>query len=95
MESERGERASARQQMNPMKTKVDILIKEKLNKNNKKCSNCKRRKRMLDMIEYYDYEDGEGQERDAPINEREINKLSIDDKAKTKRGKNVSMSKVK
>jgi len=93
MENARGERSSARQQINPVKAKVDMLIKEKLDKNNKKCSNYnKRKKRMSDMIEYYDYEDDEGQRRDALINEREINKFSTDDKAKIKRGKNVSIT---
>jgi len=47
---------------------------------------------MPDMIEYYDYEDDEGQERDAPTNDREIDTLSINDKAKIKRGKNVSVT---
>jgi len=91
MESKKGEQSSFRQQIDPIKAKVDILIKQKLDKKHKD-TNIYRRKRnnMLDMIEYYDYD--EEQEGDA-LNEQETqnkdNKLSIN--AKIKRGKNVSI----
>lgn len=80
MENKRGGRSSAKQQINPAKAEADMLIKEELNKK-KNFGNYKRQKRALNMIEYYDYEDDEGQD--------EIDKLSIDDKAEIKRGKNI------
>jgi len=91
MESKKGGQSSFRQRIDPIKAKVDILIKQKLDKKHKG-SNSYRRKRnnMLDMIEYYDYD--EEQEGNA-LNEQETqnkdNKLSIN--AKIKRGKNVSI----
>lgn len=96
MESER--EGSSRQRIDPVKAKVDMLIKQKLEKKNKDKSGDYRRKRrsMLDMIEYYDYEDNnEEQERDAPIKEQKIrnknDKLLIKDETskEIKRGKNI------
>ncbi|CAL1680491.1 unnamed protein product [Lasius platythorax] len=72
-ESERGGRALSR--IDPVKAKVNMLIKQKLEKKNKNKDSDYRRKRrsMLDMIEYYDYDDNnEEQERDASINEQGI-----------------------
>lgn len=96
MESER--KGSSRQRIDPVKAKVDLLIKQKLEKKNKDKGGDYRRKRrsMLDMIEYYDYDDNnEEQERDVPIKEQEIrNKndelLIKDERSKEiKRGKNI------
>lgn len=96
MESER--EGSSRQRIDPVKAKVDMLIKQKLEKKNKDKGGDYRRKRrsMLDMIEYYDYEDNnEEQEHDAPIKEQKIrnknDKLLIKDETskEIKRGKNV------
>lgn len=77
-----------------MKAKINMLIKQKLEKRNKdKDDDYRRKKRsMLDMIEYYDYDDNEEQERDAPINEQEIqNKndelLIKNERSEIKRGK--------
>lgn len=96
MESERED--LSRQRIDPVKAKVDMLIKQKLEKKNKDKGGDYRRKRrsMLDMIEYYDYADNnEQQERDAPIKEQEIrnknDKLLIKDERskEIKRGKNI------
>lgn len=95
MENKREEQSSFRQQIDPIKAKVDMLIKQKLDKKHKDSSIYRTKRHMFDMIEYYDYDDDEEQERDAPINEQETqnkdNKLSIN--AKIKRGKNVSIIK--
>ncbi|KYN12983.1 hypothetical protein ALC57_14829 [Trachymyrmex cornetzi] len=80
--------SSFRQQIDPVRAKVDMLIKQKLDKKKDKDSRNYRRKRhsMLDMVEYYDYDDDEEQERDAPINEQgavnKDNKFSINAKIK-------------
>ncbi|KAG5315389.1 MOS1T transposase, partial [Pseudoatta argentina] len=80
------EESSFRQQINPVRAKVNMLIKQRLDKKKHKDSRNYRRKRhnMLDMVEYYDYD--EEQERDAPINEQEAvnkdNKFSINAKIK-------------
>jgi len=89
MESKKGGQSSFRQQIDPIKAKVDILIKQKLDKKHKD-SNIYRRKRnnMLDMIEYYDY-DEEGDALNEQKTQNKDNKLSIN--AKIKRGKNVSI----
>lgn len=93
MESRRQGQSYLRQQIDPVRAKVDMLIKQKIDKKHKN-SNIYRGKRhsMLDMVQYYDYDDDEEQERDAPISEQEPqnndNKLLIN--AKIKRGKNVS-----
>jgi len=96
MESER--EGSSRQRIDLVKAKVDMLIKQKLEKKNKDKGGDYRRKRrsMLDMIEYYDYDDNnEKQERDAPIKEQEIrnknDELLIKDERpkEIKRGKNI------
>lgn len=93
----REEQSSFRQQIDPVRAKVDMLIKQKLDKKKHKDSRNDRRKRhsMLDMVEYYDYDDDEEQERDPSLNEQEAvnkdNKFSIN--AKIKRGKNVSIIK--
>lgn len=94
MENKREEQSLFRQKIDPIKAKVDMLIKQKLDKKHKDSSIYRtKRHSMLDMIEYYDYDGDEEQERDAPINEQETqnedNKLSIN--AKIKRGKNVSI----
>lgn len=91
MESKR-EGLSSFKQIDPIKAKVDMLIKQKLDKKHKDSSTYrKKRHSMLDMVEYYDYDDNEEQEHDAPINEQETqdkdNELSFNPK---KRGKNVS-----
>lgn len=95
MESEREGQPSSRKRINPVKAKVDILIKQKLKKKNKDKGGDYTRKRrsMLDMIEYYDYDDNEERERDAPINERDTgnknNELFKDERSEIKRGKNI------
>lgn len=96
MKGERKGQASSRQRIDPVKAKVDMLIKQKLEKKNKdKGGGYKRKRRsMLNMIEYYDYDDNdEEQERDAPINEqRTRNKnelLTKDERSEIKRGKNI------
>lgn len=94
-ESERGGRALSR--IDPVKAKVNMLIKQKLEKKNKNKDSDYRRKRrsMLDMIEYYDYDDNnEEQERDASINEQGIrnknDEFSIkDERSEIKRGKTI------
>lgn len=94
IESKREGQSFFKQQIDPIRAKVDMLIKQKLEKKHKD-SNTYRKKRhsTLDMIEYYDYDDNEEQEHDAPINEQETqneeNKLSFNSKMR-KRGKNVS-----
>lgn len=94
MESER--EGSSRQRIDPVKAKVDMLIKQKLEKKKDKGGDRRKRRSMLDMIEYYDYEDNnEEQERDAPIKEQKIrnknDKLLIKDETskEIKRGKNI------
>ncbi|XP_070169303.1 uncharacterized protein PF3D7_1120600-like [Polyergus mexicanus] len=75
MESERRGRISSRHRIDPARAKIDMLIKQKLEKRKKnKDSDYRRKKRsMLDMIEYYDYDDNnEEQESDARINEQGI-----------------------
>lgn len=95
MESEREGQPSFRKRINPVKAKVDILIKQKLKKKNKDKGGDYTRKRrsMLDMIEYYDYDDNEERERDTPINERDTgnknNELFKDERSEIKRGKNI------
>lgn len=92
------EREDSSRRIDPVKAKVDMLIKQKLEKKNKDKGGDYRRKRhsMLDMIEYYDYEDNnEEQGRDAPIKEQKIrnknDKLLIKDEMskEIKRGKNI------
>lgn len=91
-ENERAERSSLGRKIDPVKAKVNLLIKKKLER--KKEERYKRKRRSaLDTIEYYDYDDNdEEQVRDAPVNEPRINngddKL-FKDEAKTKRGKNL------
>lgn len=80
--------------INPVKAKVDMLIKEKLDKKGKYGRDYRREKRnTLDTIEYYDY-DEEQEAHDAMANERGVKerdaKLSTDDKAEIKRGKNAA-----
>ncbi|XP_039309682.1 uncharacterized protein LOC105202175 [Solenopsis invicta] len=87
MESRRQGQSYLRQQIDPVRAKVDMLIKQKIDKKHKN-SNIYRGKRhsMLDMVQYYDYDDDEEQERDAPISEQEPqnndNKLLINAKIK-------------
>lgn len=71
-----------------------MLIKQRLDKKKKnKNSNSYRIKKRdtLNMIEYFDYEGDEEQERDAPVNEKEIkikdDKFSNKNNAKMKHGK--------
>ncbi|XP_036139141.1 putative uncharacterized protein DDB_G0282499 [Monomorium pharaonis] len=85
--SKREGQSSFRQQVDPVRAKVDMLIKQKLDKKHKDNSIYRRKRHsMLNMIEYYDYNDDEEQKRDVPINEQEIqnkdNKLSISTKIK-------------
>lgn len=95
MESERKGRISSRHRIDPVRAKIDMLIKQKLEKKNKnKDADYRRKKRsMLDMIEYYDYDDNnEEQERDAQINEQGIQDkndefLIEDEISEMKRGK--------
>jgi len=95
MESKRERQSSFRKQIDPIRAKVDMLIKQKLEKKHKDDIYRKKRHSMLDMVEYYDYDDEEEQEHDAPINEQEDlsqykdNKLLFNAKIR-KRGKNVS-----
>jgi hypothetical protein len=59
------------QEIDPVKAKVNILIKEKLDKKRKHKEYDRRRKRnILNMIEYYEYNGNDEQERDA--NEQEM-----------------------
>lgn len=93
MESKRKVPSSFKQKINSVRAKVDMLIKQKLDKKHKGSStDRKKRHSMLDMVQYYDYDDVQ-QERDVPINGQETqnkeNKVSIN--AKIKRGKNVSI----
>lgn len=93
MESKRDGQSSLRK-IDPIRAKVDMLIKQKLDKKHKDSSTYrKKRHSMLDMVEYYDYDDNEDEEHDAPINEQEAqnkdNELSFNAKIR-KRGKNVS-----
>lgn len=88
MENERAERSSLGRKIDPIKARVDLLIRKKLGRKNEEYK--RKRRSPLDTIEYYDYDDNEEQEeRDALINEsdNEDNKLSF--KAKIKRGKSV------
>lgn len=95
MERKREGQSSSRQQIDPIRAKVDMLIKRKLDKKHRDSSiSRKKRHSTLDMVEYYDYDDDdEKQEHDGPINEQETqnrdNKLSFNAKIR-KRGKNVS-----
>lgn len=95
MESGREGRASSRQRIDPVKAKVDMLIKEKLKRKNKSKDTDYTRKRRSMLIEYYDYDDNdEEQERDALINEQGIrnknDELPIkDDRLEIKRGKRI------
>lgn len=91
MENERAERSSLRRKIDPVKAKVNLLIKKKLERKKEERYRRKRRS-ALDTIEYYDYDDEEQEERDAPVNERQINNEDdklFKDEAKTKRGKNL------
>lgn len=84
------EREGSRREFDPIKAKVNMMIKQRLDKKNKsKDSNRRRKRDTLNMIEYYDYDYDEEQERDAPVNEQEIkdNEFSSKDNAKIKRGK--------
>lgn len=86
------ERPSLRRKIDPVKAKVNLLIRKKLER--KKEEKYKRKRRSaLDTIEYYDYDDDdEEQVRDAPVNEPRINNEDdklFKDEAKTKRGKNL------
>lgn len=93
MESKREKLSSFRQKIDPVRAKVDMLIKQKLDKKHKDSSRYRKKRHMLDTLVYYDYDDNEEQKRDAPINEQETqnknNKLSFNAKIR-KRGKNVS-----
>lgn len=71
-----------------------MLIKQRLDKKKKnKNSNSYRIKKRdtMNRIEYFDYEGDEEQERDAPVNEKEIkikdDKFSNKNNAKMKHGK--------
>jgi len=81
MESKKERQSSFRQQIDPIKAKVDILIKQKLDKKHKD-SNIYRRKRNND-------EEQEGDASNEQETQNKDNKLSIN--AKIKRGKNVSI----
>lgn len=87
-ESERDARALAGRRVNPVKAKVDLLIKQKLDKKSE--GGYKRGKRNnLDTIEYYDYDGDEEQEtRGAMVNEIKNGDAGflVDDQAKLKRG---------
>lgn len=93
MESKREEKSSFRQ-IDPVRAKVDMLIKQKLEKKHKDNSIYRRKRHsMLNMVEYYDYDDDEEQEHDAPINEQETQNKDTDllfNAKIRKRGKNVS-----
>lgn len=97
MESER--EGSSRQRIDPdVKAKVDMLIKQKLEKKNKDKGGDYRRKRrsMLDMIEYYDYDDNnEEQERHPPIKEQEIENKNDELLIKERRSKEIKRGKNK
>ncbi|RLU26653.1 hypothetical protein DMN91_000450 [Ooceraea biroi] len=91
VEDERDESSSSRK-FDPIKARVNMLIKQKLEKKskNKDSDSYKRRKRdMLNMIEYYNYDGDEEQERNAPVNEQESkikdDEFSNKDNAKIKR----------
>lgn len=88
MENERAERSSLGRKIDPVKAKVNLLIKKKLERKKEEKYRRKRRS-ALDTVEYYDYDDDdEEHERDAPANEinNEDDKL-FKDEAKTKRGR--------
>ncbi|XP_071582144.1 uncharacterized protein [Temnothorax nylanderi] len=96
-ESKREGQSSSRQQIDPIRAKVDMLIKRKLDKKHRDSSiSRKKRHSMLDMVEYYDYDDDddEEQEHDTPINEQETqnrdNKLSFNAKIRKRDGKSPS-----
>lgn len=81
-----------------MRARVDMLIKQRLDMKGKGSGGYNREKRnTLNTIEYYDY-DGDEEERgtrDAPLNEQRVenndNRLTAEDAAKIKRGKNMSV----
>ncbi|XP_011873599.1 PREDICTED: uncharacterized protein LOC105565207 [Vollenhovia emeryi] len=92
MESKRGGQSSLRQQIDPIRAKVDMLIKQKLNKKHKD-RGVYRKKRHSMLVEYYDYDDDEEQESDAPINQQETrnkDKLSLYAKIRKRDGKSPS-----
>lgn len=95
MESER--EGSSKQRIDLVKAKVDMLIKQKLEKKSKNKGGNYRRKRrsMLDMIEYYDYDDNnnEEQERDAPIREQRIRNKNDELLIKDERSKEIKRGK--
>lgn len=89
------ERPSSRRTFDPIKARVNMLIKQRLDKKNKHRNNSNRYKRKkrdtLNMMEYYDYDDDGEQERDVPVNEQKIkikgDEFSNKNDAKMKRGK--------
>ncbi|XP_032671955.1 arginine/serine-rich protein PNISR-like [Odontomachus brunneus] len=88
-ENEREARASTdRRRINPVKAKVDLLIKQKLGKKSK--YDRREKRDTLDTIEYYDYDgDEEREAHDTLVNERGVKnrdaELLVDDKATIKR----------
>lgn len=94
---ESGREGSSRQRIDPVRAKVDMLIKQKLEKKSKdKGSNYKRKRRsMFDMIEYYDYDDNKSveQERDAPINEQRIRNKNDELTVRDERSKEIKRGK--
>lgn len=92
MENDREGRSMSDRKIDPVKAKVDMLIKQRLD--TKRRDDYGREKRnTLNMIAYYDYDGDEEQEMpEAPVNEQKVgslrdDKLSIEDKTKIKRGK--------
>ncbi|XP_011698894.1 PREDICTED: uncharacterized protein LOC105456502 isoform X2 [Wasmannia auropunctata] len=85
VESKREGQSLFSKQIDPVRAKVDMMIKQKLGKKRKGSSTYRtKRHNTLDVVEYYDYD--EEQERDAPINEQEVqnkdNELLINAKIK-------------
>lgn len=91
MESDRESRSMSGRRIDPVRIKVDILIKQKLD--TKKKDAYRRKKRdALDMIAYYDY-DGDEEQDMSEVNElkNKYDGFPIDDKAKIKRGEGVGV----
>ncbi|XP_025154069.1 uncharacterized protein LOC112588418 [Harpegnathos saltator] len=91
-EGEGEDRASAGRRIDPVKAKVDMLIKRRLDKKGGDYRRRLQKRTALDTIEYYDYDGDEEQEtRDALADERADAGLSPDDKTKIKRDGKVQV----
>lgn len=79
--------------IDPIKAKVNMMIKQRLDKKSKTKNVYDRRKRdtSLNVLEYYDYDADEEQERNAPVIEQEIkikdDEISNKDNGMMKRSK--------